>query len=209
MRSQIETSAKARGAKSGVKTPATGRPRDPKVDREILKAANDILIKEGFRALTMERLAARAGVGKTTVYRRWPSSAELVIDILDEANDSWPMPQNECATIEEDLRTLYRNWIIGMSGPGKVIPILIAESVQNPDLANVLHDRFFLPRRRLAIARIERAKQRKEILNTVDARTVVDLLMGRMWYRYLITGDKVRLEEEDKVVTILLNGLVR
>jgi len=155
----------------------------------------------------MERLAARAGVGKTTVYRRWPSLSELVVDLLDEANTAWPMPQKECESIEEDLRTLYRNWIAGMNGAGKIIPVLIAEGVQKSELADLLHERFFLPRRRLAMARIERAKQRKEVPASIDTRTIIDLLMGRMWYRHLITGDKVRLEDEDKVVAVLLKGM--
>ncbi|MBY0381611.1 MAG: TetR/AcrR family transcriptional regulator [Xanthobacteraceae bacterium] len=172
-----------------------------------MKAASAILLEEGFRSLTMERLAARAGVGKTTVYRRWSSLSELVVDLLDEANNAWPMPQKECDSIEEDLRTLYRNWISGMNGPGKIIPMLIAESVQNEELASLLHKRFFLPRRHLAIARIERAKQRMEVPATIDSRTVIDLLMGRMWYRHLITGAKVRLEDEDKVVSVLLGGI--
>ncbi len=163
--------------------------------------------KKCFRALTMEGVAARAGVGKTTVYRRWSSLFELVSDLLDEANSAWPMPQNECTGISDDLRTLYRNWVVGMSGAGKVIPVLIAESVQNAELAKVLHERFFLPRRRLRDCRIERAKERKEIPAHVDARTVIDLLVGRMWYRQLITGDKIRLEDEDKVISILLSGV--
>ncbi|RTL51810.1 MAG: TetR/AcrR family transcriptional regulator [Bradyrhizobiaceae bacterium] len=207
MRSQTNLPSRSGTLKSGTRNPTPGRPRDPKVHAEILKAASAILLEEGFRALTMERLAARAGVGKTSVYRRWSSLSDLVTDLLEEANNAWPMPQKQCDTIEEDLRTLYRNWITGMYGAGKIIPVLIAESVQNQELAKLLHEKFFLPRRHLAMARIERAKQRKEVPASVDARTVVDLLMGRMWYRYLITGDKVRLEDEDKVVSILLKGV--
>lgn len=209
MSPQINVSVKSRVAKNDTGNAATGRPRDPKVHNDILKAASAILLEEGFRALTMERLAARAGVGKTTVYRRWSSLSELVVDLLDEANSAWPMPQQECDSIEDDLRTLYRNWIAGMNGPGKIIPMLIAEGVGNSELADLLHERFFLPRRKLAMARIERAKQRKEIPATIDSRTIIDLLMGRMWYRHLITGDKVRLEDEDKVVLILLRGMLR
>lgn len=205
MPSQVTT--KPKPLKTQAKSPTGGRPRDPQVHSEILKAANAILLEAGFRALTMEGVAARAGVGKTTVYRRWSSLFELVSDLLDEANSAWPMPQNECTSISDDLRTLYRNWVTGMSGAGKVIPVLIAESVQNVELAKVLHERFFLPRRRLAIARIERAKERDEVPAHVDARTVIDLLMGRMWYRQLVTGDKIRLEDEDKVISILLSGV--
>jgi len=204
-----QVTIKPKPLKTRAKSPTSGRPRDPQVQSDILKAANAILLEEGFRALTMEGVAARAGVGKTTVYRRWSSLFELVSDILDEANSAWPMPQNECSSISDDLRTLYRNWVTGMSGAGKVIPSLIAESVQNAELAKVLHERFFLPRRRLAIARIERAKERNEVASHVDAQTLVDLLMGRMWYRQIVTGDRIRLEDEEKVISILLAGVQR
>ena len=59
-----------------------GRPRDPEVDRSILKATIELLADDGFGGLSIEAVAARAGVGKTTVYRRWPSKTPLVVDAL-------------------------------------------------------------------------------------------------------------------------------
>lgn len=198
---------KAKSAKSTCPRPLPGRPRNPETDSDILRAAGDILIEEGYRALTMERLAARAGVGKTTVYRRWKSMSELVSALLDAADEAWPMPQAEFANIREDLRTLYRNWISGMSGAGKIIPVLIAEGVQNPELAKILHERFVLPRRRLAIAMIDRAKKRGEVSRTADSQTAIDLFMGRMWYRQLVTGERLSVEDEEKVIGVLIEGL--
>jgi AcrR family transcriptional regulator len=200
---------KAKQAKSTRPRHLPGRPRNPETDSDILRAAGDILIEEGYRALTMERLAARAGVGKTTVYRRWKSMSELVSALLDAADEAWPMPQAEFANIREDLRTLYRNWISGMSGAGKIIPILIAEGVQNPELATILHERFVLPRRRLAIAMIDRAKKRGEVSKTADSQTAIDLFMGRMWYRQLVTGERISVEDEEKVIGVLIEGLRR
>lgn len=198
---------KATPAKSSCSRSLPGRPRNPETDGDILRAAGAILIEEGYRALTMERLAARAGVGKTTVYRRWKSMSELVSALLDAANDAWPMPQAEFANIREDLRTLYRNWISGMSGAGKIIPILIAEGIQNAELATILHERFILPRRRLAIAMIDRAKKRGEVSKTTDSQTAIDLFMGRMWYRQLVTGERISIDDEEKVIGLLIEGL--
>jgi AcrR family transcriptional regulator len=194
-------------AKSSCSRSLPGRPRNPETDGDILRAAGAILIEEGYRALTMERLAARAGVGKTTVYRRWKSMSELVSALLDAANEAWPMPQAEFANIREDLRTLYRNWISGMSGAGKIIPILIAEGIQNAELATILHERFILPRRRLAIAMIDRAKKRGEVSKTTDSQTAIDLFMGRMWYRQLVTGERISIDDEEKVIGLLIEGL--
>jgi AcrR family transcriptional regulator len=187
--------------------PVPGRPRKPETQNGILRAAADILVEEGYRALTMERLAARAGVGKTTVYRRWKSMAELVADLLDAANNAWPMPTEKSDSIAEDLRTLYRNWVAGISRGGKIIPMLIAEAVQNPDLASLLHERFILPRRRIAIAMVERAKERGEVSKSTDSQSAIDMLMGRMWYRQLVTGERISIEDENKVLSILLDGL--
>jgi AcrR family transcriptional regulator len=187
--------------------PVPGRPRNPETQNGILRAAEDILVEEGYRALTIERLAARAGVGKTTIYRRWKSISEIVSDLLDAANSAWPMPQVKSDTIAEDLRILYRNWISGMSGAGRIIPILIAEGVQNSELASLLHQRFILPRRRLAVAMIDRAKDRGEVSKSADSQSAIDMFMGRMWYRQLVTGEHITVEDEDKVISILLNGV--
>ena len=193
---------------NGTPSPAAiGRPRKPETQSHILRAAADILVEEGFRALKMERVSMRAGVGKTTVYRRWKSVPELVIDLLEHANEAWPMPQTDSESITEALSQLYRNWICGMSGPGKIIPVLIAEGIQNPSLAELLHDRFVLPRRRLAIAIIEKAKVRGDVSSDVDNEAAIDMFMGRMWYRHLVTGGRITIDDEGKVIELLVRGL--
>jgi AcrR family transcriptional regulator len=199
--------SKLKPMRSLKKRPSAGRPRNPKTQSDILSAAGLILVEEGYRALTMERLAARAGVGKTTVYRRWKSMSELVSDVLEEADNAWPMPQTRSENITDDLKALYRNWISGMSGAGKIIPILIAEGIQNADLANLLHQRFILPRRLLAIAMIDKAIERGEISKNADSATAIDMFMGRMWYRQLVTGERIKIDDEDKVIGLLLKGL--
>lgn len=206
-RMQASSKAKTLKAKTAKPRPVAGRPRNPETQNGILRAAEAILVGEGYRALTIEGLAARAGVGKTTIYRRWKSVSELVSDLLDAANNAWPMPQEKSDNITEDLRTLYRNWISGMSGAGRIIPILIAEGVQNAELASLLHQRFILPRRQLAIAMLDRAKDRGEISRRADSQSAIDMFMGRMWYRQLVTGERITIDDEDKVIGILLKGL--
>jgi AcrR family transcriptional regulator len=203
----MQASGRAKRLKTAEPRPVAGRPRNPETQNGILRAAEQILVEEGYRALTIEGLAARAGVGKTTIYRRWKSVSELVSDLLDAANNAWPMPQEKSDNIAEDLRTLYRNWISGMSGAGRIIPILIAEGVQNSELASLLHQRFILPRRRLAIAMIDRAKDRGEVSKSADSQSAIDMFMGRMWYRQLVTGERITVDDEDKVISLLLKGI--
>jgi AcrR family transcriptional regulator len=187
--------------------PRAGRPRNPETEREIIRAAVQILLEEGYDGLTMEKVAMRANVGKMTVYRRWKSRADLIAAVLDDANLAWPMPKPPSSSLADDLSILYRNWVAGMKGAGRVIPMLIAEAVQNPDLATMLHERFILPRRLLAVAIVERAIERGEIPEDADAQTAIDMFMGRMWYRQLVTGASIRVADEQKVIGLLLNGL--
>lgn len=190
-------------------TPRAGRPRNPETEREILRAASALLIEEGYNGLTMEKVALRAGVGKMTLYRRWKSRSDLVIAVLDEANRGWPMPRPHSNSLSEDLCILYRNWVAGIKGAGKVIPLLIAGAIQDPELATLLHERFILPRRRLAVAIINRAIERGELDEGADSETAIDMLMGRMWYRQLVTGARIRVADEAKVVGLLIDGLRR
>jgi AcrR family transcriptional regulator len=186
---------------------AFGRPRSPKIHREILGAAELLLLEGGYAALSIEAVALRATVAKTTVYRRWPSRLALVAEVLSDADKRWPMPAPQGGSVHEDLVILYRNWVSGMSGAGRVIPSLIAESIQNAELAELLHAKFVRPRRALAVGIIESAIARGELAKWTDTETAIDMFMGRMWYRLLVTGDEIRTDDGARVVTLLLDGL--
>jgi AcrR family transcriptional regulator len=186
---------------------SSGRPRSPEIHQEILTAAEQLLLEGGYAALSIEAVALRAGVAKTTVYRRWPSRLAIVSEVLSDANKRWPMPAPQGGSAYDDLIILYRNWVAGMSGAGRVIPSLIAESIQNPKLAELLHAKFVRPRRALAIGIIESAVDRGELAKWTDAETAIDMFMGRMWYRLLVTGAAVRSDDGPRVVTLLLDGL--
>jgi AcrR family transcriptional regulator len=160
-------------------------------------------------ALSIEAVAVRAGVAKTTVYRRWPTRLALVAEVLAKANEAWPMPAPHGGSVHDDLLVLYRNWVAGIAGAGRVIPALIAAAIQNAELAELLQRSFVRPRRALAIGIIESAVQRGELPAGTDAATAIDMFMGRMWYRLLITGEGVKAEDETKVVGMLLDGLRR
>jgi len=190
-------------------SPKAGRPRNPETERDILRAASELLVEEGYNGLTMEKVALRAGVGKMTLYRRWKSRSDVVVAVLDEANRGWPMPKPQSNSLAEDLCILYRNWVLGIKGAGKVIPLLIAGAIQDPELATLLHERFILPRRRLAVAIIDQAIERGELPKGADSETAIDMLMGRMWYRQLVTGASIRVADESKVVSLLIDGLRR
>jgi hypothetical protein len=90
-----------------------------------------------------------------------------------------------------------------------VIRLLIAGAIQDPELATLLHERFILPRRRLAVAIIDHAIERGELPDGADSETAIDMLMGRTWYRQLVTGARIRVADKSKVVNLLIDGLRR
>ena len=79
-------------AKQGNETPRAGRPRDPLVDRAILQATLRVLTDQGYAGTSIERVAAEAGVGKTAIYRRYASKAELTAAALASQRDAWGPP---------------------------------------------------------------------------------------------------------------------
>src|SRR5262249_7192709 len=115
-----------------------GRPRDPEADRAILQATIELLSEEGYEGLSIESVAARAGVGKTTIYRRWPSKEPLVVDAIKAFKAPVdPMPPREDESTRDALIRVIGSFTktVGHSGTGRMMAGLVAEMSRNPDLA--------------------------------------------------------------------------
>ncbi len=154
----------------------------------ILDAAGALLDQDGFRRLTIEGIAAQAGVGKATIYRWWPSKAAVVMDaVLESASPRMPFPDTGSA--QEDLRQqltavieLYTH-----TDTGRGIKALIAESQHDPLLAESLRDRFIASRRAEATTVFERGIQRGELRADLDIGVAIDALYGAIYYRLLVS----------------------
>lgn len=186
---------------------APGRPRDPQVDSAILAATLELLAEDGFDLLSIEAVAARAGVGKTTVYRRWPSKIRLVVDALTAMKAPAP------AVVGEDMST--RDALIramgGFTKPhdgsaARVLAGLVDAMSRNDELAAAVRSVLVAKRERGLVAVIERGKARGEIRPDVDARVMVDLLGGPVVLRRLITGAPVNQRLVRTVVDLVLDG---
>src|SRR6266567_7922740 len=123
-----------------------GRPRSLRAERAILDATLDLLASEGFDRLTVEGVAAMAGVGKATIYRRWASKLDLVLAAVGELSVH-PLPELTTGSTRDDLVTLLRHVIEALTGTiaGRILPGLIAETARSPALLGVLND-FWLSR---------------------------------------------------------------
>jgi AcrR family transcriptional regulator len=166
-----------------------GRPRSVVADEAILDAATDAFIELGWDGLTMEGVAARAGVGKTTIYRRYPSRLDLLLAAADRlAQQKGPVP--DTGTLRGDLLGLVRAYLDMLTGTraGRAIPAMVAATARNPELA-IAYRGFVAERRRESAATIERAVVRGELPADVDRHLMLDLLVAPLFYRAFVSRE--------------------
>jgi AcrR family transcriptional regulator len=175
-----------------------GRPRSEAASAHeaILDAVYALLQETSVRELTMEAVAKRAGVGKPTLYKWWPSKGALVFAMFHERLARQPVtPQT--ATVEESLRLRIRRLIAEFQGLfGKVMAELIAEGQSDPQVLQELYEQHIGVRRANAAADVERAKMSGEIRPDIDAELLVDEIIGPIYYRLLL---RIRPLDEDFV----------
>jgi AcrR family transcriptional regulator len=180
-----------------------GRPRDLGVDDAIMDAVVEILTEVGFRGLTIDAVAQRAGVGKATIYRRWPGKEQLVLDALTA--ERVPVPEPDTGSLRDDLLAHYLPLADAdaQRGAVRLMPALAAEAAVDPDIADRLQA--FVSDRRAPVEGILRhAQERGEVNDDVDVELVVDLLTGAIMYRLYFSGTVV----DEDVIRRLLDGVL-
>ncbi|HEY8155200.1 MAG TPA: TetR/AcrR family transcriptional regulator [Myxococcota bacterium] len=178
-------------AKQAAKRPrrGPGRPRSQDADRAIHAAALEALAGSGYAALSIEGVAARAGVTRPTVYRRFAGKAELVTSAVAAAFETANPAVPATGSAREDVRILLANTIRMVRGTalGDVIRNLIPELPRHPDLRGLARG-LLQDRRRLLRTAIERGVQRRELRKDLDVELSIDALLGAIYLRLLITG---------------------
>lgn len=166
-----------------------GRPRDPRVDTAIVDATLQLLAEGGYAALTMEAVAALAGVGKATLYRRYAGKEQLVIDAV--ATLSEPAEVVQGASVRDELvaRLEAVRRKSDSSLAGKIFPRLISASAENPELMRNYRRQVLTPRRLAFVAALQRGVDEGLVRPDVDLDHAVDLLVGPVAYRTLIRND--------------------
>jgi AcrR family transcriptional regulator len=185
-----------------------GRPRSPEADRAILRAAVDLLADEGYGGVTMEGVASRAGVGKATVYRRWPCKSALVVDAVTACRESGSEPPDTGST-RDDLLVFVRGFMhhLRTSDAGRVMPALVAELSRNPELAAEFRDGFVQPRRAKVLEAVRRGVERGEVRPDVDAELIADGVVALLMHRFLVTGMEIDDDLPARVVDVLWRGI--
>jgi AcrR family transcriptional regulator len=183
-----------------------GRPRSPEVDQAILDATVALVIECGYDALTVEGVAARAGVGKATIYRRYPGKLDLVMAAAEHmGRHKGPVP--DTGSLRTDLLALADAYCLMMtsSDVGRSIPATLAAKARNPELAQA-HEDFIRRRRRDSQRILERATERGELPADVDAPLFLDLLSGPLFYRMFVSGDPVDAPYRASLVETILRA---
>jgi AcrR family transcriptional regulator len=160
-----------------------------------MEATLELLAEGGFPAATIDAIAARAGVGRNTIYRRWPAKEELIADALYELTAD--LDEHE----GEDTYALLLDWTHDLvrvfADPlfGRLVPAVLGELQRNPTFARVYADRVVRPRRQAIVDLLTRALERGELRAGIDVDQVADLLAGAPFLRLLplglppVTGD--------------------
>jgi AcrR family transcriptional regulator len=163
-----------------------GRPRSRQTNKAILKAAAEIVIASGLAEMTIEGVAERAGVGKASIYRRWPSKGALAFDaVVDTIVTAEPTP--DTGSLEGDLTRVAESWVrlANIRRVGRTLAHFIAEVQSDPDLGVAWRERFVDRIRMERRPIIDRAIARGEIPAGSDAELIMDLLYGPLYHRYL------------------------
>lgn len=166
--------------------PRLGRPRDAAADRRILDAAFELVGKQGYSGFSIDEIARRTSISKATIYRRWQSGGELLLDVLlDFGARQFPTPQG--GGLEDALSTYFTGIFAALNGRiGEVLRALMAEAQAHESFRELFRERFITSRRAPVLELLRAAQRRGELARSADLEALADFIFGALWYRLLI-----------------------
>lgn len=185
-----------------------GRPRDPGTDQRIRRAAAELLLQNGFDKTTVDEVAARAGVGKATVYRRWASKEDLAVAAMESLYEE-ELPAPDTGSIVTDLTESYRSVLAFVNSPqGQgFLRVSIAESVRDERIAT-LYRQSMLRRENQARDSFRRAITRGEVRPDADIESAVEWLGGTITVRAVQGRPLPTVEDVPRLVGFTLRGVL-
>jgi AcrR family transcriptional regulator len=183
----------ASATKFGNSGSATGRPRNPAVDQAILRAALELFIEHGVAGASIEKIAKRAGVAKTSVYRRWSSREALLAQAIEAARnatgytidllDGTP-PQDFVNLLVEACE------VVGRPEIRQLMTRVIGSIPDHPKLIEVYRETYYLPRRQAFSRALERVKGTGLIAKDIDLEALADTIIGAVMYHLIMSSPK-------------------
>jgi AcrR family transcriptional regulator len=192
--------------------PRRGRPRSQATHDAILEAVRDMLICGGYADVAMDRVANLAGVGKQSLYRRWPSKAPLVAEaVLDAYAQHGPFAFPDTGDVEADLRTWLRGQAayLGSARNVALSRALAVAAADNPTDGDALYDQLARPHHEALLARLHSAAQAGDIRQDANLEAVAEAVIGTTVYRILTHVRTVAetIEHFDGLIDALFSGL--
>jgi len=174
----------------------------------ILQATITLLAETGYEAMSIEAVAARAGVGKTTIYRRWPSKVELVTEAIQNLHSE--LPFIDTGNIRDDFITFLKSTFQRPAIVEGLLLKMLSEIRTNPEIYYTFHASIIAPRLQQLTEFVQRAQARGEIRPDLDPLFVIDLIAGPALYRLLLSGIMTSPPPPDlpeQIVDAVLHGI--
>jgi AcrR family transcriptional regulator len=184
-----------------------GRPRSVEADAAILDAALEVFADAGFDGFTIEEVAARAGVGKATIYRRYPCKVDLVMAAAGCVAFSAAVAA-DTGNVADDLRAVARGLVelLTKSPAGRAVPQVVAAVERNEELRRAHHG-LSATRRASTTDAVRRGIERGELPPDTDPELVADMIAGPIFYRRLLSGARLDATYADRVVDTVLRAV--
>ena len=187
--------------------PTAGRPRSADASQSACTAALELAYEGGVPFATVERIAERSGVAKTTLYRRWPNAACIVMDAF-LADMSPEIGYRRTASVEESFVGTVQQLISALKGRrGDLLRHLLGEAQSDARLLKAFVDNWISPRRAQAMAVIAEARDEGELAPDIDADALVDSIYGAVYYRLMMPYKKLSAEHAEKMVRQVFEGV--
>tara|TARA_R110002126_G_scaffold75749_3_gene189010 strand:+ start:25083 stop:25721 length:639 start_codon:yes stop_codon:yes gene_type:complete len=186
-----------------------GRPRDERAHRLILEATTALVLERGFDGLTIEGVARRAGVAKTTIYRWWKNKVDLLAETC--AQDLSRAPLDPTESLQGDLVGLLRQELAVQASPmaHKVLPGLMARMAEDDALRKAFESRFPIAPGACTHKTLERARVRDEVDGTDDAALLREMIAGVVFWRLHVCHLETSETDLQRIAQVLRTGLER
>jgi AcrR family transcriptional regulator len=190
-------------------TKKRGRPRCDDINKKILETTYEMLQEMSFNSLTIEGIAARAEVGKPTIYLRWSNKASLVMDAFLAATTA-ELAFPDTGSVKEDVRLQMQQLVKLMNSPrGQIVATIIGGGQTDPELIEVFRHNWLLARRMEAKKAIERGIDRGELPVGLDLELAIDLLYSPLFYRLLLRHQSLSDNFVDELIDMAMKGLMK
>ena len=184
-----------------------GRPRDPEADAKILGAACSLILERGFDTMTVDDVAAMAGVGKATVYRRWSRKEDLAVAAMEQLYRN-ELPAPDTGTLHGDLTDLLTaTFSFANSESGANYLRMIVQEVMRDSRIAAIYNRANRRYEHLIRSIFERGRARGELSREVDITSAAEFLSGLLITRTIAGRPVPALGEVDELVDFVLGGI--